>query len=55
VPTAGEQCLRRIARTEKVNDSYLSRILRQTLIAPDLTEAILNGRQPSALHRMMIY
>jgi hypothetical protein len=38
-----------LAKTEKVNDSYLSRILRLTLIAPDLTEAILNGRQPSTL------
>lgn len=38
-----------LAKTEKVNDLYLSRILRLTLIAPDLTEAILNGRQPSAL------
>jgi hypothetical protein len=38
-----------LAKTEKVNDSYLSRILRLTLIAPDLTEAILSGRQPSTL------
>jgi hypothetical protein len=36
-----------LAKTEKVNDSYLSRILRLTLIAPDLIEAILSGRQPS--------
>jgi hypothetical protein len=33
----------------KVNDSYLGRILRLTLIAPDITEAILVGRQPSTL------
>jgi hypothetical protein len=38
-----------LAEAEKVNDSYLSRILRLTLIAPDLTEAILAGRQPSTL------
>src|SRR4030081_1158659 len=37
------------AKAEKVNDSYLSRILRLTLIAPDLIEAILTGRQPSTL------
>jgi hypothetical protein len=36
-----------LAKAEKVNDSYLSRILRLTLIAPDLIEAILSGRQPS--------
>ena len=38
-----------LAKAEKVNDSYLSRILRLTLIAPGMTEAILAGRQPSAL------
>ena len=38
-----------LAKTEKVNDSYLSRILRLTLIAPDIIEAILSGCQPSTL------
>ena len=38
-----------LAKAQKVNDSYLSRILRLTLIAPDLTEAILNGGQPGTL------
>jgi hypothetical protein len=38
-----------LAMAEKVNDSYLSRILRLTLLAPDITEAILTGRQPSTL------
>ena len=38
-----------LAKTEKVNDSYLSRILRLTLIAPEIIEAILTGRQPSTL------
>jgi hypothetical protein len=38
-----------LAKAEKVNDSYLSRILRLTLVAPDITEAILTGRQPSTL------
>jgi hypothetical protein len=36
-----------LARAEKVNDSYLSRILRLTLVAPEIIEAILTGRQPS--------
>jgi hypothetical protein len=36
-----------LAKAEKVNDSYLSRILRVTLVAPDIIEAILAGRQPS--------
>jgi hypothetical protein len=38
-----------LAKAEKVNDSYLSRILRLTLIAPDIIEAILTGRQPTTL------
>jgi hypothetical protein len=38
-----------LAKAEKVNDSYLSRILRLTLIAPDILEAILSGRQPRTL------
>jgi hypothetical protein len=38
-----------LAKVEKVNASYLSRILRLTLIAPDITEAILAGRQPGTL------
>jgi hypothetical protein len=38
-----------LAKGEKVNASYLSRILRLTLIAPDITEAILAGRQPGTL------
>jgi hypothetical protein len=32
-----------LARTEKVNPSYLARILRLTLLAPDIVEAILDG------------
>src|SRR3978361_1754440 len=39
----------KLAKAEKVNDSYLSRILRLTLIAPDIIEAILAGRQPGTL------
>jgi hypothetical protein len=38
-----------LAKAEKVNASYLSRILRVTLIAPDIIEAILAGHQPSTL------
>jgi hypothetical protein len=38
-----------LAKAEKVNDSYLSRILRLTLLAPDMIEAILTARQPTTL------
>ena len=38
-----------LAKAEKANDSYLSRVLRLTLLAPDIIEAILDGRQPRSL------
>ena len=34
-----------IARAEQINDSYVSRLLRLTLLAPDILQAILDGRQ----------
>lgn len=38
--------LAELSAAEKINESYVSRILRLTLLAPDIVEAILNGRQP---------
>ena len=38
-----------LAKAEKVNDSYLSRILRLTLLAPAIVQAIVDGQQPSTL------
>ena len=38
-----------LAAAEKINPSYLSRVLRLTLLAPDIVEAILDGRQPAGL------
>jgi hypothetical protein len=39
-----------IAAAEKVNASYVSRVLRLTLLAPEIVAAILDGCQPAALH-----
>ena len=36
-----------LAAAEKINASYLCRVLRLTLLAPDVVEAILDGRQGS--------
>jgi hypothetical protein len=36
-----------IAAAEKINETYVGRVLRLTLLAPDIVEAILNGRQPA--------
>ncbi len=38
-----------LAKREKVNRGYMSRVLRLTLLAPDIVEAILDGRQPAEL------
>jgi len=38
--------LSQLAKAEKINPSYLCRVLRLTLLAPDVVEAILDGRQP---------
>jgi hypothetical protein len=36
--------IREIARAERINPSYVSRVLRLTLLAPATVEAILDGR-----------
>ena len=38
-----------IAAAEKIDRGYVGSILRLTLLAPDLVEAILDGRQPEGL------
>ena len=44
VSTVGE-----IAVREKINKSYVSRVLRLTLLGPEIVEAILEGRQPEGV------
>ena len=41
--------IREIAAAEKINESYVGRVLRLTLLAPDILEAILGGRQSAEL------
>jgi hypothetical protein len=41
--------LAEIAEKERINRSYLSRMIRLSLLAPDIVEAILNGTQPTTL------
>lgn len=41
--------VRDLAKAEKINESYLCRVLRLTLLSPEITEAILNGLQPGGL------
>ncbi len=42
-------CLDDIARSEKIGASFVSRYYRLVLLAPDIVEAILDGRQPAQL------
>ena len=41
--------IREIAAVEKINESYVGRVLRLTLLSPPIIEAILSGRQPAGL------
>jgi len=38
-----------IAAAEKIDRGYVGSILRLTLLAPDIVQAILDGRQPDGL------
>jgi hypothetical protein len=41
--------VRDLAKAEVINESYLGRVLRLTLLSPSIIEAILEGRQPPTL------
>ena len=43
-----------IAKAENINPSYISRVLRLTLLAPEIVEAILAGTQPAGLTRAKV-
>ena len=41
--------VRDLAKAEAINESYLGRVLRLTLLSPKIVEAILEGKQPATL------
>ena len=43
-----------IANAENINPSYVSRVLRLTLLAPEIVEAILAGSHPAGLTRAKV-
>ena len=43
--------IEQIAEAENINPSYVSRLLRMTLLAPEIVEAILAGSHPAGLTR----
>ena len=47
--------IRKLALELGVDSSYAARLLRLTLLAPDLVEAILDGTEPSGLSLEMLY
>jgi len=46
--------IREIAVAEKINETYVGRMLRLTLLAPDTVEAILAGRQQTEITLMAL-
>ncbi len=42
-------CLDEIAKAERISPSFISRIIRVGTLAPDIVDAILDGRQPAYL------
>ena len=44
---------RDLAEAERVGLSYISRVLRLTLLAPDIVEAILDGRASVGLPALL--
>jgi hypothetical protein len=42
--------IKEIAKAEKINPSYVRRVLRLTLLEPDLVEALLHGPAPQRCH-----
>jgi hypothetical protein len=42
-------CLDEIGKAEKIAPSFVSRIIRLALLAPDIVEAILGGKQRAVL------
>jgi hypothetical protein len=37
------------AAAEKINETYVGRVLRLTLLSPDIVEGILGGRRPAEM------
>jgi len=44
--TGGYCSIEELAAAEKINSTYVARLLRMTLLAPDTIDAILDGRHP---------
>jgi len=47
--TGAYNSIEEMAADEKINSTYVARLLRMTLLAPDTIEALLDGRQPAEM------
>lgn len=45
----GDATIDDLAKAKGIGKTYVSQVLRLTLMAPDIVEAILDGRQPAEL------
>ena len=43
-------CIGEMAAAERIDCDYLGRIVKMTLLGPDIVEAVLDGRQPEAMN-----
>ena len=47
--------MRDLAVAEAISPTYISRLLRLTLLAPDIVEAVLNGRKPETVTQELLF
>ena len=47
--SGGHATLAELADAERISRSYVCRVVRLTLLAPDIVEIILDGRQPATM------
>ena len=50
IETGVHASIEEVARAEKINSTYVGRVLRLTLLAPEVIETTLEGLQPAAMN-----
>ncbi|CAN1532747.1 hypothetical protein MCEMIH16_03124 [Caulobacteraceae bacterium] len=54
IETGVHASIEEVAAAEKINSTYVGRVLRLTLLAPEIVEAIMEGRQPAGLTMVVL-
>ena len=47
--------MRDLAAAEAISPTYISRLLRLTLLAPEIVEAVLDGRKPETVTQELLF